>query len=157
MSKVLVAFFSVSGVTKKVANQIAEIAGADLFEIKPETAYTIADIDYTNPQSRCSVEMGDLNCRPSMGEQAENMEQYDTVFVGFPVWWGREPSVVDSFLDSVDWKGKTIVPFCTSAGSEIDGGVERIKALTADKAVVAAGKRIAADITEDELKAWICG
>lgn len=157
MSKALVAFFSVSGVTKSVAKSIAEVCSADLFEIKPETAYTIADIDYTNKESRCSVEMGNLDCRPAMCPLPENMDQYDTVLVGYPVWWGREPSIVDTFLDSVDWNGKTIIPFCTSAGSGVEGGAERIKALTCGRAVVAEGKRIAADTTTEDLKKWICG
>ena len=114
MSKVLVAYFSASGVTKKVAEELAKVEKADLFEIVPETLYTSEDLDWRNQQSRSTVEMKDLNCRPAITGQVENMGQYDVVFVGFPIWWGREPSVVDTFLDAYDFSGKKIVPFCTS-------------------------------------------
>ena len=98
MSKVLVAYFSASGVTKKVAEEIAKAEQADLFEILPKAPYTAEDLDWTNKQSRSTLEMKDLNCRPPVVGQVESMAQYDVVFVGFPIWWGREPSIVDTFL-----------------------------------------------------------
>ena len=106
MAKKLVAYFSVSGVTAQVAQEIAKVEGADCFEIRPEAPYTKADLDWTNKQSRSTLEMADLNCRPAVTGCVENMAQYDAVFVGFPIWWGREPSVVDTFLTAYDFGGK---------------------------------------------------
>ena len=117
MSKVLVAFFSVGGTTAKAAKDLAAVEGADLFEIRPETPYVPADLDYTSKQSRTTLEMTDLSCRPAMVGEVEDMAQYDVVFVGFPIWWGREPSVVDTFLEAYSFSGKKLVPFCTSGAS----------------------------------------
>ena len=119
MSRKLVAYFSVSGVTAKVAQEIAAVEAADCFEIKPEAPYTKEDLDWTNKQSRSTLEMSDLNCRPAIAGRVENMAQYGVVFVGFPIWWGREPSAVDTFLTAYDFSGKKIIPFCTSGGSGV--------------------------------------
>lgn len=155
MSKKLVAYFSASGVTKKLAEELAKLEQADLFEIVPEELYTKEDLDYTNKESRSSVEMGDKSCRPAMKNKLECICEYDTIFVGFPVWWGREPSVVDTFLDSCDFSGKKIVPFCTSGGSGIEGASERIAELTG--ASVDRGIRLGGDYSEEELKVWTEG
>ncbi|MBQ8954863.1 MAG: flavodoxin [Clostridia bacterium] len=157
MSKVLVAYFSVSGVTAKVAKELAAVEGGDLFEIRPETPYTKEDLDWTNKQSRSTLEMSDLNCRPAVAGCVENMAEYDVVFVGFPIWWGREPSAVDTFLTAYDFGGKKIVPFCTSGGSDIGKTGERIQSLVGDKACVDAGKRMGGDISEADLKIWTEG
>lgn len=157
MSKTLVAYFSASGVTAKVAEELAKSAGADLFEIKPAVPYTAADLDYMNKQSRSSVEMGDLNCRPAMACQAANWDGYDTVFVGFPIWWGREPSVVDTFLTAQSFAGKKIIPFCTSGGSPIGKTAERIRSLVGSEAVVDEGKRLGGEISKEDLKLWTEG
>ena len=117
MSKTLVAYFSASGVTKKAAQKLSEAIGADIYEIKPAVPYTAADLDWTNKQSRSSLEMRDTACRPALAAAVENIQQYDTVFVGFPIWWGVEPRVVDTFLESRDLTGKTVIPFATSGGS----------------------------------------
>lgn len=117
MSKILVAYFSASGVTARAAQAIAAAVGGDLYEIAPAQPYTAADLDWTNKQSRSSLEMGDTACRPALAAAVENVEQYDTVFVGFPIWWGVEPRVVDTFLESRDLTGKTVIPFATSGGS----------------------------------------
>lgn len=154
MSKKLVAYFSASGVTKAVAESLAAKVNADLFEIVPEALYTPADLDWKDKQSRSTLEMQDKSCRPAVSGKVGDMSIYDTVFVGFPVWWGREPSVVDTFLDENDMTGKTIIPFCTSGGSSIDGAVENIKAVTDGKAVVGEGKRLAGEISEEDLKIW---
>ena len=154
MSKVLVAYFSVSGVTAKVAKEIAAVECGDLFEIKPEAAYTAEDLDWRNKQSRSSVEMANLDCRPATTGCVENMADYDVVFVGFPIWWGREPSVVDTFLTAYDFGGKKIVPFCTSGGSDIGKTAERIQSLVGDKACVDAGKRLGGEVSEADLKIW---
>ncbi len=157
MSKVLVAYFSVSGVTAKVAKEIAKSNGGELFEIKPEVPYTAADLDWRNKQSRSSVEMADLNCRPKTVGSVENMYAYDTVYVGFPIWWGREPSAVDTFLDGYDFSGKKIVPFCTSGGSGIGKTADRIRSIVGDKVTVDTGKRLGGDVSEEDLKLWTAG
>ncbi|MBQ6120961.1 MAG: flavodoxin [Clostridia bacterium] len=157
MSKKLVAFFSVSGVTAKVAREIAAVEGADCFEIVPEAPYTAADLDWTNKQSRSTLEMADLNCRPATTGRVEDMAQYDVVFVGFPIWWGREPSAVDTFLTAYDFSGKRIVPFCTSGGSDIGSTAERIQTLVGENARVDAGKRLGGEIQEADLKLWTEG
>ncbi|HIV18306.1 MAG TPA: NAD(P)H-dependent oxidoreductase [Candidatus Merdivicinus intestinigallinarum] len=119
MKKVLVAYFSASGVTARAAKELAQALDADLYEIRPETPYTAADLDWTNKKSRSTVEMNDPACRPAIAEPVKNMEQYDAVFVGFPVWWYVEPRIVDAFLESYDFSGKTLIPFATSGGSGI--------------------------------------
>ena len=119
MKKVLVAYFSASGVTARAAKELAQALDADLYEIHPETPYTAADLDWTNKKSRSTVEMNDPACRPAIAEPVKNMEQYDAVFVGFPVWWYVEPRIVDAFLESYDFSGKTLIPFATSGGSGI--------------------------------------
>lgn len=155
MSKKLVAFFSASGVTKKPAAELAALEQADLFEIAPEALYTAADLDYTKKDSRSTLEMTNPDYRPAISGKVENMEQYDVVFVGFPVWWGREPSVVDTFLDAYDFSGKKIVPFCTSGGSGIEGASERIALLTG--ASVDRGLRLGGNYSAEELKIWTDG
>ena len=157
MSKKLVAYFSVSGVTAKVAQEIAAVEAADCFEIKPETPYTKEDLDWTNKQSRSTLEMGDLNCRPAITGCVENMADYDVVFVGFPIWWGREPSAVDTFLTAYDFGGKKIIPFCTSGGSDIGKTCERIQSLVGENACVDTGKRLGGEISEADLKIWTEG
>ena len=119
MNKTLVAYFSASGVTAKLAKTLSETIGADLYEIQPAIPYTSADLDWTNKKSRSTVEMNDPACRPAIAEPVKNMAQYDAVFVGFPVWWYVEPRIVDTFLESYDFSGKTLIPFATSGGSGI--------------------------------------
>ena len=157
MSKVLVTFFSASGVTKKVAEELAKVEKAELFEITPESPYTAADLDWRNPQSRSTLEMKDINCRPAVAGQVENMAQYDVVFVGFPVWWGREPSVVDTFLDAHDFSGKKIVPFCTSGGSGIGEAAKRLQEIVGTEITVEEGARLGGTVSEEDLKIWTDG
>lgn len=129
MNKILVAYFSASGVTAGAARKIAEAVGADLFEIRPEEPYTAADLDWRNKKSRSSLEMTDPDSRPAMAAApAPDMARYDTVFVGFPIWWGVEPRVVDTFLESRDLTGKTVIPFATSGGSGIGKAEESLRA-----------------------------
>ena len=125
--KVLVAYFSASGVTKGVAQQLAEVAGADLHEIKPEQPYTDADLDWRDKESRSSVEMKDKNSRPAITDKLENMADYDVVFVGFPIWWYTCPTIINTFMEAYDFKGKTVVPFATSGGSTIEKSCEDLK------------------------------
>lgn len=120
MGKTVVAYFSASGVTARVAKEIAEAVGADLYEICPATPYTQADLDWTDKKSRSTLEMNDPASRPAMAAPVQDMEQYDTVLIGFPIWWYVEPRIVDTFLESYDFAGKTLIPFATSGGSGID-------------------------------------
>ena len=117
MSKILVAYFSASGVTARAAEEIAQAVGGDLYEIRPAQPYTAADLDWTNKQSRSSLEMTDPACRPAVAGAVADMARYETVFVGFPIWWGGEPRVVDTFLEGYDFAGKVMIPFATSGGS----------------------------------------
>ena len=153
MSKVLVAYFSASGVTKKLAQNLAEATGGDLFEIVPEQLYSKADLNWMNPLSRSSVEMKDRSCRPAIASRVEDMSSYDAVFIGFPVWWYREPSIIDSFAESYDFSGMTIIPFATSGSSGIGSSGENIAAL-AKGAKVSAGERLKANTSVPELKDW---
>ncbi len=151
--KVLVAYFSASGVTKKLASKLAIAIGAELHEIKPEKPYTDADLDWTNKKSRSSVEMNDKSFRPAIANRVENMEQYDTVFVAFPIWWYVAPTIINSFLESYDLTGKTIVPLATSGGSGM-GNTSRELAGSCKGATVKEGKRFSTGVKEDELRAW---
>ena len=153
MKKVLVAYFSVGGTTKGVAEKLANTAGADLFEIKPKKKYTDDDIDYNNPKCRSSMEMADINCRPEILFKNNNMADYDVVFVGFPIWWYREPSIIDTFLEQYDFTGKTIVPFATSGGSDTAKASENMQKI-AGSADVKAGRRFTSATETAELKAW---
>ncbi len=153
MSKVLVAYFSASGVTKKLAEKLAEATGGDLFEIVPEELYTKSDLNWMNPKSRSSVEMKDRSCRPAIASKVEDMSSYDAVFIGFPVWWYREPSIIDTFAESYDFSGKTIIPFATSGSSGIGSSGDNIGAL-AKGAKVASGERLKASTSVEELKDW---
>ena len=117
MSKKLVAYFSASGVTKSYAEKLAKAADADLFEIKPAVPYTKADLDWMDKNSRSTVEMKNPDSRPEIAEKLKDMEKYDTVFLGFPIWWYVAPTIVDTFLESYDFSNKTIIPFATSGGS----------------------------------------
>ena len=119
MSKTLIAYFSASGVTARAVREMADAIGADLYEICPAAPYTDADLNWMDKKSRSTLEMNDPACRPAIASQVERMEQYDTVFVGFPVWWYVEPRIVDTFLESYDFTGKTMIPFATSGGSGI--------------------------------------
>jgi flavodoxin len=120
MSKVLVTYFSASGVTAKTANKLAKEVDGDVFEIEPKEKYTSADLNWMDKKSRSSVEMNDPASRPEIAKQVENMDMYDTVLVGFPIWWYVEPKIIDTFLDNYDFSGKTVIPFATSGGSGIE-------------------------------------
>ena len=154
MSKILVSYFSASGVTKKVAQKLAKVAGADLFEIVPKDIYTPADLDWTNSRSRSSLEMKDKNCRPAISNKIANLKDYDTIFVGFPIWWYREPSIIDTFMEMYDFSNKRIIPFATSGSSGMGQSAYNLQAL-AKEAKVANGKRLSSSTSEEELKEWI--
>ena len=154
MSKVLIAYFSASGVTARVAREMAEAVGADLYEIRPETPYTSADLDWRKKTSRSSLEMDDPACRPPIQEPVRNMEQYDTVLVGFPIWWYVAPTIVKTFLESYDFSGKTVIPFATSGGSGMGRTVDVLKGVC-PVARFLPGKRLDSDASAEEVTAWV--
>lgn len=127
MSKALVAYFSASGATRHVAKDLAKAAHADLFEIEPEQPYTAADLDWTNKQSRSTREMNDPASRPAIRRACPNLAEYDTVYLGFPIWWYVAPTIVNTFLESGDFAGKRVVPFATSGGSGMGKTVAALK------------------------------
>ena len=153
MGKKLVAYFSASGTTEKVAKDLAAAIGADLFEIAPEQPYTRADLNWQDKGSRTTLEMNDESCRPSIAGQVADMGVYDMVFVGFPVWWYVEPRIIDTFLEAYDFAGKTVVPFATSGGSGLGRAPQRMQALAAGARVLAGGL-LNGRPSQDELAAW---
>ncbi len=153
MSK-LVAYFSASGSTARLAQTLAAAADAALYEIKPALAYERKDLNWMDKKARSTVEMQDPNCRPALADTAAPVAEADVIFLGFPIWWYREPSLIDSFLDAYDFSGKTVVPFFTSGGSQLGEGQGRIETL-AKGARVLGGKRFSARASESELKAWV--
>ncbi len=154
--KKLVAYFSASGSTAKLASTLAAAAYAALYEIKPAVPYERRDLNWMDKKARSTVEMQDPNCRPELADTAAPVAEADVVFLGFPIWWYREPSLIDSFLDAYDFSGKTVVPFFTSGGSQLGEGQGRIEKL-ARGAKVLSGKRFSARASESELQAWIAG
>lgn len=155
MNKKLVAYFSASGVTKAAAERLAKAAGADLFEIKPVVPYTRADLDWTNKKSRSSVEMNNPDSRPAIEARLSNMEDYDTVFIGFPIWWYVAPTIINTFVESYDFSGKTIIPFATSGGSGMGKTVEVLKPLC-PSANWEKGKMLNR-VSDRELEDWVKG
>lgn len=152
--KILTAYFSASGVTAKAAQTLASLAGADLFEIKPTVPYTRADLDWMNKNSRSSVEMNDPTSRPPIADKLDSIAEYDTVYLCFPIWWYREPSIIDAFLESYDFSGKRIVLFATSGGSGFGNTAQGLKKI-APSADISEGAMLNGRITKDTVKAWI--
>ena len=153
MSKILVAFFSASGVTAGLASNLAKAIGADVFEIEPEVRYTDADLNWKDRNSRSSVEMKDRAARPAIKNTVEDISVYDTIFIGFPIWWYREPSIIDTFLESYDLSGKTLIPFATSGISGLGKTADNFRELV-PYAIVKEGKRFSSGAKEDALKKW---
>ena len=120
MSKKLIAYFSASGVTAKVAETLAEAIGADIFEIEPKMPYTEADLNWMDKNAHSTIEMSDPASRPEIAVKRDNMKDYDTIFVGFPIWWYVAPTIINAFLESYDLTGKTIIPFATSGGATLE-------------------------------------
>lgn len=154
MSKILVAYFSASGVTKNAAEKLAKAANADLFEIKPVRPYTDADLDWTDKKSRSTVEMNDLSSRPEIANKCENMGSYDVVFVGFPIWWYVEPRIIDTFLESYDFSEKTVIPFATSGSSGLGKTAENFKKLLGANTTVKNGKLLTR-ASETDVSDWV--
>ena len=139
MKKALVAYFSASGVTAGIAKNIAEAINADVYEICPQTPYTEADLNWRDSNSRSSVEMRDKNCRPPLANNVPDLSTYEIVFIGFPIWWYREPSIIDTFMESCQFNGQIVIPFATSGGSGVGSSTQNMQAL-APKAKVMEGK-----------------
>jgi flavodoxin len=155
-AKVLVAYFSQTGNTRPLAEHAAELLHADLYEIKAADPYTDADINYGDSESRTTKEQNDPDARPEIAGSVEHMEQYDTVVLAYPIWWGQAPRIISTFMESYDFSGKTIIPFCTSGSSGIGSSAEDLKALCSDTAVWVDGKRFPAGDT-DALEEWLLG
>ena len=153
MSKKLVAYFSASGVTAKAAKILASALGADLYEIRPEIPYTKADLNWTDKSSHSSVEMKDPASRPAIARHDPKIQDYDTVFVGFPIWWYVAPTIINTFLESYDFSGKTVVPFATSGGSGMGQTNEKLSP-SCPGARLLPGKLLNGRLSEQELKRW---
>ena len=152
--KTLVTYFSATCVTERVAERLAAAIGAELFEIKPKEPYTRADLNWMDKKSRSTLEMQDRACRPEIKETLPNMADFDTVFVGFPIWWYREPSIIDTFMEQYDFTGKTVIPFATSGGSGLGDSAANMQAL-APGAKLLGGKRFRENVRREELAAWV--
>lgn len=153
--KSLVVYFSCSGVTKKVAEKIAEISNSDLFEIEPKEPYTDADLDWRNKKSRSSIEMEDLSSRPKIENKVEEMEKYETIYLEFPIWWYIAPTIINTFLEQYDLSNKTIITFCTSGGSEFGNTLSELKKSTSDTTKWIEGKRFSSYVSKQDLESWI--
>lgn len=155
-TKVLVAYFSATNTTEGVAEHIADGLNADIYEIVPEEPYMDADLNYNDNNSRTTIEMNDPDARPAISGSVEDMEQYDIVFIGYPIWWGEAPRIVSTFVESYDFSGKTIVPFCTSGGSGVGSSATNLEQLT-DGADWLPGKRLNGSDSQDTVMEWVNG
>ncbi len=153
-SSALIVYFSAMGNTRAAAEILAEMQGAELCEIVPEEPYTEADLDYNNDSCRANEEQNDDNARPAISGEIEHIEDYDVIYVGFPIWWGGMPKILYTFFDTYDLSGKTIAPFCTSGGSGISGAVSEIEALE-PSATVTEGLRTTAGDAESDFNQWL--
>ncbi len=154
MKKILVAYFSAGGATARLAKTIADATGGDLFEIKPQLPYAAADLDWTDSRSRSTIEMNDEACRPAIADRVENMMQYDTVFIGFPIWWYQAPRIIEAFLESYDFAGKILVPFATSGSSGM-GKTDSILKAVCPSATWLAGKRMQSRESAEAVRKWL--
>lgn len=154
INRILVAYFSATNTTEGVAERMAEGLNADLYEIIPQEPYTDADLDYNDKNSRSTIEMNDPDSRPAISGSVENMEQYDIVFIGYPIWWGDAPRIVSTFVESYDFSGKTVIPFCTSGGSGIGSSGSNLEQLTSG-AEWLAGKKLGGSDSKDVIMEWV--
>lgn len=157
MGKVLVAYFSASGVTAKTAKNLAKAANADMYEITPAKPYTNDDLNWRNKKSRSSIEMADKSFRPALADTNSDISKYDTILLGFPIWWYVAPTIVNTFLESYDFSGKTIVLFATSGGSGFGNTVTELKPSVSDDTVIKEGKILNGNPSVSELEKWVKG
>lgn len=153
-NKVLVAYFSATNTTKGIAEHIANGLNADIFEIVPEDPYTNADLNYNDNNSRTTIERNDPDARPAISSSVDNMEQYNIVFIGYPIWWGEAPKIVSTFMESYDFSGKIIIPFCTSNSSGIGSSATNLEQFTSD-AQWLSGRRLNGSDSQDVVMEWV--
>ena len=154
MSKILVSYFSASGVTKGVASKIADTTGGDLFEIEPVNKYTREDLDWTNKQSRSSVEMSNPTSRPEVKNKVSNLNEYDTVLIGFPVWWDLAPTIINTFIEENNLENKKIYVFATSGGSSVNNSFDTLKNTCSNLNFISA-KRLSSSVSDNDIASWI--
>lgn len=154
MGKTLVAYFSASGVTAKVADKLADALGADIYEIRPETPYTKADLNWMDKKSRSSIEMNDKTIRPAIVDKNARIDEYNTIFLGFPIWWYVAPTIINTFLESYDFAGKKIILFATSGGSRFGKTVEELKVSVPDSCEIIEGKLLNGIQTIPSIRKW---
>ena len=152
--KILIAYFSATNNTEGIANHLNDILDADLYEIVPEQPYTSDDLNYNNSSSRSSLEMNDPDARPTISGGVDNMEQYDVIFLGYPIWWGEAPRIVNTFLESYDFSGKTIEPFCTSASSPMGSSATMLQELT-ENVTWLEGQRFSGGASASDVQSWV--
>ena len=154
MNKKLICYFSATGTTRSVANKMAKVLNCDLFEIEPTIKYTDEDLDWTNDNSRSSIEAHDENLRPSIIKKIDNRDLYDTIFIGFPVWWYKEPNIIDTFIEENNLENKKVYVFVTSGSSTVEGSLENLRKKYSNINFVS-GKRLDIYFDEDEILNWI--
>lgn len=154
MGKTLVAYFSASGITAKVADKLADALGADIYEIRPETPYTKADLNWMDKKSRSTIEMNDKTIRPAIADQNARIDEYNTIFLGFPIWWYVAPTIINTFLESYDFSGKKIILFATSGGSKFGKTVEELKVSVPDSCEIIEGKLLNGIQTIPSIRKW---
>ena len=154
MSKILVSYFSASGVTKGVASKITDITGGDLFEIEPVNKYTSEDLDWTNKQSRSSVEMSNPSSRPEVKNKVSNLNDYDTVLIGFPVWWDLAPTIINTFIEENNLENKKIYVFATSGGTSVNNSFNTLKNTYSNLNFISA-KRLSSSVSDSDITEWL--
>jgi flavodoxin len=157
MKNVLIAYFSCTGNTRSLAEQLAQTTKAELYEIKPKIPYSSEDLNWRHNSSRASIENNDLSSRPAITDKVENIEQYDIIFLGYPIWYGQAPKIIYTFLESYNFSGKTIIPFCTSGSSPIDSSVTNLHRLYSNNTTWLPGSRFALNTSRSEIVTWING
>ena len=154
MSKILVTYFSASGITQSIAKMLAEVASADIYEIKPQVPYTREDLNWNNKQSRSTIEMDDKWFRPPIADKDANIKAYDTIFIGFPIWWYIAPTIINTFLESYDFAGKTIVVFATSGSSGFGKTIENLQHSVDASTKIIQGILVKGSVSKDTLASW---
>jgi flavodoxin len=157
MKKVLIAYFSCTGNTRSLAEQITQATNAELYEIKPKIPYSSEDLNWRNNSSRSNVEKNDPSSRPAISDNVVNMEQYDIIFLGYPIWFGQAPNIIYTFLESYNFSGKTIVPFCTSGSSPIGSSASNLQKICSGNTTWLPGSRFALNASRSEIVTWING
>ena len=154
MNKTIICYFSASGITKNVALKISSIINGDLFEIKPLEEYSNEDLNWNNPNSRSSIEMNDSSVRPRMKEQLTNIDNYNTVIIGYPIWWDLAPRIINTFIESINLENKKVYIFATSGGSSIEGSLNNLRK-TYPNINFVKGKRLSTNIDSNEISFWL--